>query len=351
MRVLKNIFRLAFHLAIFCLVACTSDPVCVDLDVEIVVTDTRTDRNEGSARVKANFGGVYNYKWDTGRTTSRIEDLGPGNYCATVTSSEFPECETVLCGDVKSIDAIGSQSLDDGQTKILFLGNSHTFYNDLPTTVKGILENTNLDQPIIIKSSASGGWRLENHAEDLETTNVIRSSNWDYVVLQENAGVASLSQIAAADNIYPHAEKLYGQISDNNPDTKVILYLTHAYKDGIEDCDTEPTVCTYELMQNEIRRNYLYINELIKSEVAPAGIIWKMIFAVEGSIDLFDGDKIHPSPEGSQVSAATIAAVISKELLEANHIDYSIIGFNESKLVVDIINKALLSGEPYWRTF
>jgi len=332
---LKTIVN-AFVLISIC--ACTPEQECVEIDVEIVVTDTRAGRNEGSARVQANFGGTYNYEWDTGLTLSRIDGLKEGEYCVTVTAAITPECETVLCGEVKLNDPIGNQSVDDGMTKILFIGNSHTYYHDLPETVGTILNKSNLPKPIILKNSTRGGWRFQNHAEDIETTATIRSSNWDYVVLQENAGVASISQEEAETLMYPFAETLHDQIIDNNPETQVILYMTHAYEEGLDNCATDPNNCTYEMTQNEIRRNYLYLSELIDSKVAPAGIMWKMILAKELGIDLFDTDKIHPSPEGSQVSAAVVATTISRELLEANYLDRRIFSLAESETIIRIIN-------------
>lgn len=331
--------------------ACSPEQECVEIDVEIVVTDTRSGRDEGSARVQANFGGIYNYKWDRGLTISKIEGLPPGRYCVTVTSSETPECETILCEEVEAYDAIGNQDVDDGQTKILFIGNSHTFYNDLPATVENIVSKSKLPQPIVIKQSVKGGWRFENHAEDIETTETIRSSNWDYVVLQENAGYASVNQDQAENVIYPFAEKLYDQIIDNNPKTQIILYMTHAYEEGIENCVTNPDRCTYELMQNEIRRNYLHINGLIESKIAPAGILWKMIRAKELDIDLFHDDTTHPSPEGSQVSAAVVATIISGEPLKASYLDSRVFMLSESTLVKELINNALFEGKPDWKTF
>ena len=241
-------------------------------------------------------------------------------------------------------------SLDDGILKILFIGNSHTYYNSLPTTVSNLLDNKITDQEILVMSSTGGGLGLEDHATLSSTNTSIESDNWDYVVLQENGAFATYSLTEAQEKIYPFARDLKKKIKDNHADTKIVLYMTHGYKNGGSWCDDNPLVCTYELMQTEIRRNYLKMEELLEAEIAPAGMMWWFI-KNDIDIDLWDVDEFHPNPLGSYVSALTIASHISAAFIEDEDLEASDFENEDAIKIKQIINSALFSNFPDWRTY
>lgn len=248
------------------------------------------------------------------------------------------------------IEEVDLNSLDDGILKILFIGNSHTYYNSLPTTVSNLLKTKITDEEILVMSSTGGGLGLEDHA-NLESTNTsIASENWDYVVLQENGAFATYPLAEAQERIYPFARDLQKKIKDNHEDTKIVLYLTHGYKNGGSWCDDNPLVCTYELMQIEIRRNYLKLEELIEAEIAPAGMMWWFI-KNDIEIDLWDVDEFHPNPLGSYISAITIAAHFTQEFVTDEDLAASEFSPEDAVKVKQIINSALFSNFPDWRTF
>jgi len=206
-------------------------------------------------------------------------------------------------------------------------------------------------ESVVVESSTRGGFKLQDHASRAETGEQIRSANWDFVILQENATTASVTKSRAAFAINPFAEDLNAKINDNNVMTNVILYMTHAYGDDIVGCESNPITCNNELMQEEIRRNYIELGKLLQAEVAPAGIMWKIIQSNGLPLELLDLDKIHPSQQGSLISAATIAATIINSRLRIEDLDNTILGVDNTKLAVDIINKSLFDNEPDWRDY
>ena len=66
---------------------------------------------------------------------------------------------------------------------ILFLGNSYTYYNDLP----GILRNlaTAAGVSVTTTSNTPGGQTFQGHLSS--SVNTINSDTWDVVVLQEQS--------------------------------------------------------------------------------------------------------------------------------------------------------------------
>ena len=69
--------------------------------------------------------------------------------------------------------------------KILFIGNSHTYCNDLPHIVQILAGEEGYDCQATML--AHGGWYLAQHAEEPEVRFNIRYGKYDYVVLQEHS--------------------------------------------------------------------------------------------------------------------------------------------------------------------
>ena len=78
------------------------------------------------------------------------------------------------------------------QTKdVLFVGNSYTFYNDLPEMVKQIA--LSFGDTLNYESSTPGGASFAMHATNATTIFKINQQAWDYVVLQAQSQEPSLS--------------------------------------------------------------------------------------------------------------------------------------------------------------
>jgi malectin (di-glucose binding ER protein) len=70
-------------------------------------------------------------------------------------------------------------------TKILFVGNSHTFFWNLPKTIRALLHTGPVDVWIDTEVCVSGGKNLAWHWKQGEAPQRIREGGFDYVVLQE----------------------------------------------------------------------------------------------------------------------------------------------------------------------
>jgi len=318
-------------------------------EAALVASHTIEGKETGSLVINGVNANVYSFDWSNGQTGRQIVNLSAGDYCITI-SERDGTCELTLCETIESTTPDYASSIHDGELKILFIGNSHTIYFDLPAIVEQMIANQDPDQLTFIDAETAGGYAFRDHLESGRAETFINKTNWDYVVLQENADVASFTREEAEKHIYPYARSLANLIADNNPATQIILYLTHAYKSGSSRCDVNPSVCDCKGMQNEIRRNYEFVSGLFKSNIAPAGIMWKMI-QQEHDINLHDNDEVHPNIMGSVISAATICATIQNKRLTTAMIPADIFTENEASEIVDIINGSLFDYNPNWRTF
>ena len=85
--------------------------------------------------------------------------------------------------------------------RILFIGNSHTYYNDMPSMVKALAEEAGFSCEVVM--IAHGGWFLKQHVKEPDVRFNIRYGNYDYVVLQEHA-----HPFGPAEDLYEAAKTL-----------------------------------------------------------------------------------------------------------------------------------------------
>src|SRR4051812_48760329 len=82
-------------------------------------------------------------------------------------------------------------ALAAGQRKpirVLFLGNSATYFNNLPQVFKDLAESAKPSVHVDVKLVADGGLKLKDHWLGAGKK-AIESAHWDYVVLQEQSSL------------------------------------------------------------------------------------------------------------------------------------------------------------------
>jgi hypothetical protein len=193
--------------------------------------------------------------------------------------------------------------------RVLFLGNSYTYYNNLPQLVANIAQS--LGDSLIFDSNAPGGYTLQGHSTNAVSQAKIAQGNWDYVVLQEQSQLPSFPYSQFAAQSLPYAITLAQQIRAADSCAKPLFYMTWGRKNGDQsNCASNPPVCTYAGMQHVLRERYLLMGDTTNAEVAPVGAVWRDVRANNPSIELYQTDESHPSLEGSYLAACTFYASI-----------------------------------------
>ena len=76
-------------------------------------------------------------------------------------------------------------------TKVLFIGNSYTDVNNLPSLVQNVaLAN---GDTLIVDAYVPGGYTFQGHSTDANCIAKIYSQQWDFVILQEQSQRPSFS--------------------------------------------------------------------------------------------------------------------------------------------------------------
>ncbi len=183
--------------------------------------------------------------------------------------------------------------------RILMLGNSFTFYNNMPKLLSRL---TGAE----VVSHTRGGARL---AEQLNpdtkmgarTLAALQNEQWDYVVLQE----MSNGPITAPRSFFRSVEQLSRLIRRNGAEP--VLYATWAYQRGNE------RLSDLELGYDEM---YQLMHEACHKAARKCGIliadVGRKFYELADTQELYDEDGIHPNELGSQIAAETLAAVMRR---------------------------------------
>jgi PKD repeat protein len=186
--------------------------------------------------------------------------------------------------------------------KVLFIGNSYTFVNNLPQMIKDLA--LPLGDTLVFDQSVFGGYFFQSHCNNPQTWSKIKSQQWDAVVLQAQSQEPSWDLWQVMQDTYPFAKQLTDSVKAHNACTEVIFYMTWGRQNGdASNCANVPAVCTYTGMQARLRESYMLFKTDFKTAVAPVGVAWKKVRQNLPTINLYDPDQSHPSLEGSYLAA------------------------------------------------
>jgi hypothetical protein len=194
--------------------------------------------------------------------------------------------------------------------KILFIGNSYTHMNDMPSIFKKIAVKAG--QNVIVEKNTQSGASFHVHSERKDMYEAINRRKWDYVILQGFSRELATSKEIIDTATIPYVTKITDSIYANNPCTNVLFYMTWGYDNGFEE---DEATNTFEKMADTIRNGYKYLGELFNVPVVPVGMVWKEVRGLNG-IDLYADDRAHPSKNGSYLIASTFYSAIFNESLD-----------------------------------
>lgn len=181
--------------------------------------------------------------------------------------------------------------------RILMLGNSFTYFNDMPDLLAAL---TGWE---VVSHTRGGAYLCEHLDPDAElgqkTLPALQNERWDYVVMQDQSR-----------GPYEHREQFLGTVRSLCPLIRAagatpVLYATWAYRDHSERLAS--TGITYDQMLAALSSGYHAAakeNDTLIAEVGSA------FAAVKDKLDLYVSDDYHPSQTGSLLAAMTIEKCI-----------------------------------------
>ena len=200
---------------------------------------------------------------------------------------------------------------------VLFLGNSYTFYNNLPQLIKDIA-NANGDT-LIYDSNCIGGYTFANHFNDVTSCSKIKAQAWNYVVLQAQSQEPSFSPAQVAVQTLPYAIKLDSLVKRANQCAQSVFFETWGRKYGdASNCAAYPPICTYTGMQDRLRASYKLFADTTHTLMSPVGEAWRKSIANKPNLELYSTDESHPIIEGSYLAACVFYELLFRKSIVGN---------------------------------
>lgn len=178
--------------------------------------------------------------------------------------------------------------------RILFLGNSFTYYNNLPGIVETMARAAG--QEVEVHSVTRGGTTLEVLYRDSSALRTLRESRWDYVILQEQSTLGINLRNGDWNVNTPEAFHTWVRIWDTEiraSGAKTVLLAAWARRGRPE-------------MQANLNWANWFIGTEINAPVIPAGLA----FQYAGWQPELYADELHPSAAGSYLAACAAVEVL-----------------------------------------
>jgi hypothetical protein len=202
------------------------------------------------------------------------------------------------------------------QQKILWIGNSYTGVNNLPSLTNDIA--TSLGDGFIFDSNTPGGNTFEQHSNNPITFQKLHANDWDVVVLQAQSQEPSFPHAQVSTSTYPAGAKLNDSIQSILACAETMYYMTWGRETGDPQWDS---INTFDKMNDRLEIAYTLMANENDASVAPAGVAWKYIRDHHPSIQLYTGDGSHPSYAGSYLVASVFYGMIfNKRVNDASFI-------------------------------
>ena len=175
--------------------------------------------------------------------------------------------------------------------RVLFIGNSLTYFNDLPGVLAALADSAGVARPLVVGAVAAPDYSLEDHWEEGTAREALASKAWDVVVMQQ--GPSSLPQNAL------HLAQWSSRWADEirSIGAKPALYMVWPQLSRFEDFAAASA-------------SYTNAARVSEAMLMPVGEAWREAFRKDAASALYHPDGLHPSPFGTYIAAVVMLGVL-----------------------------------------
>ena len=187
-----------------------------------------------------------------------------------------------------------SQSIED--EKVLFVGNSFTFYFNLPLVVESMAKEKGLN--LDVYQSTAGGASLKHHwngKKELSTRSMLDQQSFSKVILQDY----STNPVMKSKESMKYFKKFIDLLKSQ--DVEIYLYGTWPV----------PTMNGRKFPGIDPIQEALKPLESKKIRIVPVGTAFRLFQKEHPNISLFTSDNKHPSPVGVYLAACVFLKTLT----------------------------------------
>jgi hypothetical protein len=190
--------------------------------------------------------------------------------------------------------------------KVLFIGNSYTFYHNLPDLVAAISRSKKGGPVIEGTLAASANKNLSWHLANGPAVPALEKGGWDFVNLQETSllpggtnipGKFKIGDPAQPGGFYDSVREWVKRVRAKG--ATPVLERTWARQEGARG------------MHEDLIKAFAGIGEELNVKVIPVGDAWEEAKWRKRTVVYYHHDGSHPSEAGSYLTACTVYAAIT----------------------------------------
>ena len=187
--------------------------------------------------------------------------------------------------------------------KVIFIGNSYTYCNDLPSLFATVCAEHGIS--VQTELIAAGGYTLAHYVSEsnefgIKLREKLAQTAYDYAVIQEQ----SVRPAESPQTFYKSLGELLELIRANG--ASPVLYETWGRAEGSEALTSRGW--THAEMQEKLYSAYKHAAEEYGALLAPAGERFHEAYLAGEPVFAEDGS--HPSPLGSRIAAEAVCQAI-----------------------------------------
>ena len=203
--------------------------------------------------------------------------------------------------------------------RILMIGNSRTYYHDMPRMVRQIADGAHSPVRLEITMLAWGGVSFEDEWAKAEVQRAL-SQHWDQIILQPESRAVGNAQNRESFETY--GEKLIAACRSTNSPVALIINWGYAEQDYGSAADRQQHIELIEEAERGLAGN-------AGAQVIDTSVVWERVHAADPGLPLYDDDN-HPSIYGSYLSALMIEGFLSKGSVKDTAYDPPTVGKDDA---------------------
>jgi len=226
--------------------------------------------------------------------------------------------------------------------KVLFIGNSITYYNQMPQTFEAIANNKG--DATQVTMYAPGGTGFVNHVNDANVYAKFREQVWDFVVLQPGSGESAGISFPIAQTL-TRAQRLQDSIIKYSPCAKILYY---EISNGVHG-STAANLEAYNNSMTAIKANIEFLADGSELFFAPVGEAFRTKWNNDQTDLLWvSTNNIHPNAKGSYLAACVFYASIFQKNAEGTTVTNNLTQTEATELQI-LADNTVLDNLSDWR--
>ncbi len=176
-----------------------------------------------------------------------------------------------------------------GTKRVLFVGNSLTYGNDMPAIVQALAKS--FGKNLHYDAVTLGGASLEDHWNHGKARKAVARTGWDVVIMQQGPSASEDGRRILLE---------YGGL---------FVKEIHRARSAAGYYMVWPTIERFQDF-DRVSESYRMAADEANGYCFPAGEAWRAAWRLDPDMPLYGGDGFHPTPEASYLNALTMVQMI-----------------------------------------